>query len=102
MAGVFYPQIGNSRHVYRIDYGVFCYQLPPDSPNGASRLDAMHHRHTWCLNTLVLIREEKFDVRTEDQQALIGSVSLGHLIGKIAASRTYDSVTFFYFGPRPE
>ena len=102
MAGVFYPQIGNSLHAYRIDYGVFCYQLPPDSPNGASRLDAMRFRRTWCLNQMVLLREKIFDARTEEQQALIGSVSLGHLTRKIAASRKYDVVTFFYFGPLPE
>ena len=54
MAGVLYPQIGNSLNAYRIDYGVFCYQLPSDSPNGASRLDAMRFRRTWCLNQMVI------------------------------------------------
>ena len=32
MAGVLYPQIGNTLNAYRIDYGVTCYQLPPESP----------------------------------------------------------------------
>ena len=49
------PQIGNSLHAYRIDYGVFCYQLPPESPSGANRLDSMRFRRTWCLNQMVLI-----------------------------------------------
>ena len=102
MAGVLYPQIGNTLNAYRIDYGVFCYQLPPDSPNGASRLDTMRFWRTWFLNQLVLLREEKFDARTEEQSAIIGSVSLGHLTRKIAASRKYDVVAFFYFGPLPE
>ena len=39
--GMLYPQIGNTLNAYRIDYGVFCYQLPPDSPNSASRIDSM-------------------------------------------------------------
>ena len=95
------PQIGNSLHAYRIDYGVLCYQLPPESPSGASRLDSMRFRRTWCFNHLVLIKEEQFDARTTDQSAMIGSVSLGHLTRKIVASRKYDVVTFFYFGPLP-
>ena len=97
-SGFCVPQIGNSLHAYRIYYGVFCYQLPPDTPSGTSRLDSMQFRRTWCLNQMVLIKEEQFDERTEDQSAMIGSVSLGHLTRKIAASRKYDVVAFFYFG----
>ena len=36
--GILCPQLDSSGNAYRTDLGVYCFQLPPDAPDGTSRL----------------------------------------------------------------
>ena len=99
--GVLCPKLGSSDNAYRIDLGVLCFQLPPDAPDGSSRLNSMRFRHTWCITQRVMWLDEKFDTRSEDE-ALLATCNISYLTRKLSASRKFDLATFFYFGELPE
>ena len=101
IGGFICPSIGSTDNAYRIDVGVYCYQLPPDDPDGSNRLDAMEFRHTWCLTQRVRWNDEKFPDRSEDE-SLLATCNMAYLTRKLSASRKFDIATFFYYSALPE
>ena len=98
--GVSCPKLGSTDNAYRIALGVVCFQLPPDDPDGSSRLNSMRFRHTWCITQRVRWLDEKFDARGEDE-ALLATCNMSYLTRKLSATRKFDIATFFYYGELP-
>ena len=92
LGGILCPQLDSSGNAYRTDLGVYCFQLPPDAPDGTSRLNLMQCRRTWCLSQHVLWLDEKFNPRGADE-ALLATCNLSYLTRKLSANRKFDLAT---------